>query len=110
MPEQVCEAQYLLFANEGHPGDIMRGRVPSSVDEADDGRVMEFARNPQEREFRSGTRRFAMRPAEGSSHERMWPVRPESGTPFRTGMHVEKPLGELTAADLEDIAGCAPQR
>jgi hypothetical protein len=104
LPEGVCESQQLIFANELELGDIMRTRIPAHIEQLDDREVTNYARNPDEREFRTTSGRIVIGPAEDQGRGRMWPVRPEPGNPYRTTKFVEKPLGELTAEELRDIA------
>ena len=100
LPEVVCESQQLYFANESQPGDVMRARIPCDVNEIDDGAVAEYARNPDEREFRTSAGRFSIRPPSDIGNSRMWNVRPERGRLHRTSFAIDTPLGELTHDEL----------
>jgi hypothetical protein len=104
LPEDVCETQYLFFANETNPGDLMRAAVPPTVQEVSDTEVRELARYPEERSFRDRQGRVQLRPTLDNGREPMWRVRPPTGLAFGTSKHIEKGLGELTPEDLIDIA------
>jgi hypothetical protein len=107
LPEGTCEVQHLIFANANYAGDIMRAQVPSHLSEIDDESVMSYARQPDDRSFRTDKGRFQIRPPLEDGRQRMWSVRPEQGIPFRTDMHIEKSLGELTEEDLRELVRTA---
>lgn len=106
LPEGICELQYLIFANETGAGDIMRARVPSDIDEVSEKQVLEYARAPEDRSFRTAKDRFLIRSV-GTGFQRMWQVRREQGHLVSTNKHVDKPLGELSRTEIEDIADSA---
>jgi hypothetical protein len=104
LPEETCEAQQLIFANEDESGDIMRARVPNTINSLDGRAVLEYARNPDDREFRTSSGRVGIGSAVDEGRGRMWPVRPANGHPYRTSKFVEKALGDLTRSELTEIA------
>lgn len=88
----------------------MRRQIPTTIEEIDETKVREFARDADERSFRTEHGQFTIRRVEKEGLDHWWPVRPANGIPYRITADAGQSLGDLTTVDLERSFGDDPRR